>query len=178
MKNKRKHWQYTKLAFEEYSLAKICVHCYTTEDICIHHKDWNTTNNVEKNLQILCISCHNKLHNKWKKHRDDTIKKMQKSWGWKNNGFYGKKHTEESKRRISKNHSRHMLWKTHTDEVKKRLSEMNKGKKQSKETIEKRSKALRNRGKKIDWMWRSEWMEKTGRSATLFYKLFKENGRK
>ena len=59
---KRNKRLYRRLAFETYGLAKICVKCYSTKNICIQHKDKNTLNNWENNLQILCRSCHNRLH--------------------------------------------------------------------------------------------------------------------
>ena len=53
---------YRKLAFEVYNNTQICVKCYSTENIHVHHKDENRENNKENNLQILCRSCHIRHH--------------------------------------------------------------------------------------------------------------------
>ena len=76
--SKRNYPKYTNLAFNVYNNAKICVKCYTTEKICIHHKDNNPLNNEENNLQILCLSCHRKVH--WI--TEETRIKIIKSKTW------------------------------------------------------------------------------------------------
>ena len=57
-----------------------------------------------------------------------------------NNPFYGKTHSEETKRRIAEKSSRNNLGKKLTEEHKKKISESHKGKIVSKETREKMSK--------------------------------------
>ena len=65
-----------RLIFEDFygPIPKGCV---------IHHKDGNKTNNCIMNLQLLTESEHHRLH----------------STG-ENNPFYGRKHSEETKRKI------------------------------------------------------------------------------
>jgi hypothetical protein len=71
---RRKQTEYLKLAYITYKNAKICVKCYSTINIVVHHKNNDFTDNKEHNLQILCHRCHIKHHkkgfvpwNKWKK---------------------------------------------------------------------------------------------------------------
>lgn len=58
----------------------------------IHHIDGNKENNSIYNLEILSPSEHEKLH-----YGGDKLK-------GENNPFYGKHHTEETKKRISESH--------------------------------------------------------------------------
>ena len=39
-----------------------CASCGTTENLCVHHKDEDHTNNVPSNLEVLCMSCHSSQH--------------------------------------------------------------------------------------------------------------------
>lgn len=39
-----------------------CVRCGATENLCIHHKDEDHTNNVLSNLEVMCMSCHSSMH--------------------------------------------------------------------------------------------------------------------
>jgi hypothetical protein len=68
----RTSYTYNRIAFEEYKLEKVCSVCGTQEQICVHHKDQNRSNNSRDNLQIICKRCHASLHSKgnalWKKH--------------------------------------------------------------------------------------------------------------
>lgn len=41
-----------------------CNLCNIDERLLVHHKDRNHDNNDEKNLQIVCLSCHAKIHQK------------------------------------------------------------------------------------------------------------------
>ena len=74
-----------------------------------------------------------------KKHTDESKKKMSKAQK-------GKKHTEETKKKISDNHAKAWLGRKHTKETKKKISEGNKNKKISDETKKRISKA--QKGKK------------------------------
>ena len=67
-----------RLIFEDFYNMKI------PEDYIIHHKNGNKTDNCILNLQLLHKVTHNKLH----------------SLG-ENNPFYGKKHSDESKQKMS-----------------------------------------------------------------------------
>jgi len=72
------------------------------------------------------------------KHSKETIQKIRKLQKGENHPRYGKKHSIETKRRISKNHAdlsgnnHPMHGKHHSKETRKRLSEVNKGKKHPK----------------------------------------------
>src|SRR3990167_10880440 len=39
-----------------------CERCNSKLNLGIHHKDFNHYNDVESNLQVLCVSCHISLH--------------------------------------------------------------------------------------------------------------------
>ena len=51
------------------------------------------------------------------KHSNTSKKIMRRIQSGKGNGFYGKTHTPEARKRISNNHARHMLGKEHTPEA-------------------------------------------------------------
>ena len=55
---------YKRLAFVKYEMARECSTCGSKEDIDVHHKDKDHSNNSEENLQILCGFHHNSLHKK------------------------------------------------------------------------------------------------------------------
>lgn len=71
-----------RIAKENLDTSK-CSICNSKRFICIHHKDGNRKNNKLVNLQIVCKSCHEKIHNKvmnikrirgilkWKKKKKD-----------------------------------------------------------------------------------------------------------
>ena len=97
--------EYQHLAFEVYKNAKICTKCWTTEQIQVHHKDKDHSNNLEENLQVLCNSCHQSLHNnfnaavnnkwriphnKWKKMDAEFRKKVSKGKKWRKPWNYNK----------------------------------------------------------------------------------------
>ncbi len=41
-----------------------CSSCGSKTNLCIHHSDFDHYNNEEKNLEVLCVSCHLSLHKK------------------------------------------------------------------------------------------------------------------
>ena len=56
-----KIYAYQRIAYEKY--GKKCSICGEIEgQIDVHHKDENRKNNKVENLQVLCASCHAKLH--------------------------------------------------------------------------------------------------------------------
>lgn len=58
-----KTYAYQRKAYEFY--GKVCSQCgQTNGQIDCHHKDLNRKNNKINNLQVLCASCHAKLHKK------------------------------------------------------------------------------------------------------------------
>jgi len=142
---------YTKLAYKIYNLAKICTKCWSTKNVDIHHKDKNHNNNEENNLQILCHNCHLKLHLTWNKHA---------LWY---------KHTKEAIRKIweASKWNTNMLWRKLSKETKEKIRIFNTWKKLSEE----HKRKMRWKWKLIDWLWLTEWKEKTWKSSRQFYKL-------
>ena len=128
--------EYTKLAFEVYNNAKICVKCFRYDcRIEIHHRDLDITNNLEDNLQILCVKCHSRHHHKWKKLTEEHKKIISEKQKWNTNWLW-LHHSEESKNKISIWNK----WKKRTKEERIKMSIYRKWKKHSKETKEKLSK--------------------------------------
>ena len=39
-----------------------CLKCEATTNLCVHHKDGLHTNNTPANLEVLCMSCHSRMH--------------------------------------------------------------------------------------------------------------------
>ena len=56
----KKITNYRKKAFK--FLPPYCDNCSSAKDLQIHHRDGNRSNNVVKNLQILCKKCHLEEH--------------------------------------------------------------------------------------------------------------------
>lgn len=56
---------YVKRALEKY--GNFCSICKNLENIEVHHVDFDRSNNIIENLQVLCKSCHKKIHWKIKK---------------------------------------------------------------------------------------------------------------
>lgn len=80
------------------------------------------------------LKMSNSLKEQWSdgrrdRHREisseEHIKRSNSASG-ENNGMYGKHHTEESKKKMSKNNPKYMLGKHHTEESKAKLSEAHK----------------------------------------------------
>lgn len=98
----------------------MCVNGDILEGYDIHHKDHNKLNNSIYNLELVEHNEHTLNHNKEKK----II------FIGENNPFYGKHHTDETKRKISETHkgeNNHFYGKRHTEETKRKISEANKG---------------------------------------------------
>lgn len=49
-----------------------CNRCEATDQLVIHHKDHNHTNNVPENLEVLCSPCHTSHHKTewWRSQKD------------------------------------------------------------------------------------------------------------
>ena len=65
------HWKggisqdyYRRIAFENF--PNLCEICGSTNQLRVHHKNKNRKDNNLDNLMIVCKSCHNKIHEKWK----------------------------------------------------------------------------------------------------------------
>lgn len=55
---------FRKIALGELGLEEVCSSCGSKENLCVHHKDKNRTNNTVENLLILCKPCHTSHHNR------------------------------------------------------------------------------------------------------------------
>jgi len=142
---KRKQLVYYNLAYNVYKNAKICVKCYSIDKICVHHKDNDFLNNSENNLQILCDRCHKSYHaNRMKQETKDKISKRMK---WNNYWLWVKL------TRIQLENRKKVKHKKCTMETKRKISKANKWK-----------------WKLVDWMWITEWREKTWSNNYFFYK--------
>ena len=56
---------------EHYQGDRICIDCGSKENIHIHHKNQNISDNRPENLVALCKSCHSRLH---------TLKENNTAW--------------------------------------------------------------------------------------------------
>lgn len=54
-----------------------CEECATTQNLHVHHKDRNHTNNDPSNLATLCASCHLRLH--WREDREKRMEAARKA---------------------------------------------------------------------------------------------------
>ena len=50
---------------------KQCRTCSATSNLHVHHKDRNPANNSPENLEVLCASCHLRLH--WSEDRESRL---------------------------------------------------------------------------------------------------------
>ena len=73
---KKQYDQKTKFPYhvilDKMGVERKCAFCGSKTKLGTHHKDGNHDNNNASNLQWLCSSCHNKLHNK------DKIPKLKR----------------------------------------------------------------------------------------------------
>ena len=51
-----------------------CTECGSTEHLHVHHRDRDVTNNDPSNLEVLCASCHLRLH--WREDRDARMESI------------------------------------------------------------------------------------------------------
>ena len=84
----------------------------------VHHLDGNIRNNCLLNLYGMDKKLHISLHNKGRKLSPAHRKQISERTKGENNPFYGKHHTEESKRKISAFHK----GKPHSEKMKQKIS--------------------------------------------------------
>jgi len=49
-------------AYRHAKPIEACERCRGTQNLCVHHTDFDHYNNHPDNLQILCVSCHSSVH--------------------------------------------------------------------------------------------------------------------
>lgn len=60
-----------------------CCICHVSKNVQTHHLDGDTTNNIENNIAIVCINCHDNIHKKGKMSRNylkEEIEIYKKDW--------------------------------------------------------------------------------------------------
>ena len=142
----------------------------------IHHKDLNKMNNSLDNLEYLTPSQHSKIHGE--NYSDERRKKISERKKGKNNPMYGRKHTEETKKKIKNNaplktgKNNPMYGRKHTEEAKDKIRNSNLGKKLSEETRKKISGKMAGRiiaDKTKELMRKKKWF--TNGINTIFCEL-------
>src|SRR5699024_2997435 len=83
--SKNPKWFAAHKRAREIKIAKNCEMCLSTKNLDIHHKDENWQNNSPQNLQVLCRSCHTKVHRKKKQCK--VCGKPQKGLGYCNKHY-------------------------------------------------------------------------------------------
>lgn len=68
---------FQRIAFDNYPHK--CSLCGSTEFLCVHHKDRDRKNNTVDNLQILCKSCHQKVHDSGRFLRTEDAKERSRA---------------------------------------------------------------------------------------------------
>ena len=136
---------------------------FTVHDLIDSGLYWNVP---ASHLIFLTREQHNKLHNA--NRTEDAKRKLADSNKGEKNGFYGKHHSEETKRLIGEKSKGRNIGRRHSEEEKRKISEShkgsknpmfgkpspNKGKHPSKETREKLSRQRKGR---IPWNKGIKW---------------------
>lgn len=114
----------------------------------IHHKNEDILDDYINNLEKMKVSEHITFHHKNKVVGIKTKEKMSKAQSGSKNPMYGKKHTEETREKLSETHKGKIFSKGTKEKLsraKKGSKNPNYGKTLSKETREKMSKAQKRR---------------------------------
>lgn len=112
----------------------------------IHHIDGDTKNNSIQNLMCVPSHIHQSFHSRGnryrlgKKHSEETKHKISDAVKGENHPFYGKHHSIETRKKISDAHKGKLI----PEAEKERLRKLCIGKKHSNETKQKISTALKN----------------------------------
>lgn len=119
-------------------------------------RNWNLYINKHSRIgAILSEETKKKIleKNKGRKRSEETKRKMSESLSKEKNGFYGKYHSQESKKKISdkikewyKENKNPMFGRRHSEEAKKKISEKNKGLKRTEEAKKKLSDVIKKKG--------------------------------
>lgn len=85
----------------------------------IHHINGDKTDNRIQNLQCVEHRTHMRFHNKNRTNSEETRRKISEANSGENHPMYGKNHTIESKKKMSKSHKGLI----HSEETKRKISE-------------------------------------------------------
>jgi len=100
----------------------ICQICGSRKrSIFVHHIDKNWQNNNMNNLVCLCSNCHLNLHRPLKI-TELTRKKMSEAKKKEKHPFWGKHHSEKTRKIMSENNARYWLGKKLSPETKRKMS--------------------------------------------------------
>ena len=104
---------YRRIAFEELKVEMVCSVCGGTEDLAVHHKDRDRTNNTKENIVIMCGPCHTSYH----------AKKGDTGWGFYNKSYITRITVEELKKELDAGKSIRAICRDYhiSDEVVNRL---------------------------------------------------------
>jgi DNA-directed RNA polymerase subunit RPC12/RpoP len=116
-----------KIAFRHYENK--CAICGKQQKrLDVHHIDGDIYNNDETNLEILCSSCHHRIDKRvnnifnnpnWRDNMRKSIIKNTHKWKRDEHGRFKNWHNDEIKPYV---HAKGMLGKKHTEETKEKIS--------------------------------------------------------
>lgn len=117
----------SRFIYEEIHNIKI-----NTKKHCIHHKDFDKTNDTPSNFELLTLSRHSKVHHPKGIAPYTPTKKSRKNLSiaitGKGNHFYGKNHSEETKKKIGEKAKNRNVGRTHGAETRKEMSKKRRNK--------------------------------------------------
>ena len=142
-RTRRKRSRYREIFFAEYGFGPYkCAGCgedVSFDDVQVHHKDEDETNDVIENLIAMHSECHTRKHMSqyWagKTHTDEHRRKVSEA-------KTGTKHSEETKKKLS-GAARNRA--PASAETRAKISKANKGKVVSAETRARMSKSMKSR---------------------------------
>jgi transcriptional regulator with XRE-family HTH domain len=115
------HKRQSRFIYEEINGIKIDIKKELT-----HHKDENKLNDTPSNLKLVSLSTHGKIHHPKGKvpyvSTEKSRKNLSKAMTGKKNPFYGKKHTNTTKKKIGTKMKGVNIGRKHTKEAKNEMS--------------------------------------------------------
>lgn len=113
------------------------VKCYGIENFSCEILEWCQSESDMNQLEVYYISYYNSTDPEYGYNLSDGGPVPRLSGI--HNGFYGKQHSEETRKHLSQNNARYMLGKHHSEETKQKMSEALKGRIVTQETRDKLS---------------------------------------